>query len=93
LSCGDVTRVPAGLIKEKVFVVVEAKERDGLKVAITVLAEEDRVFALHPDELGREDQGLVDVVAELGRVTGPDPEILVRDVVEYCSPSHWGSPK
>ena len=66
LHRGDIPGVPAVPFEKQVFVLVEAEQRNGLQFAIGILAKQDRIFALHVDEFGGEDQDAVDAVAELG---------------------------
>ena len=93
LDCRDIAGIPAVVVQEQVFVLVEPQQRDRLEIAGLVPAEEDRVLALREGELGREDQHIVDIVAELRRVPGSDPEVLVRDVVQQYEPGHVGTPE
>ena len=44
------------VLEEQILVAVESEQRDRLELVIRVLAEEDRIFALHLLELGRKDQ-------------------------------------
>ena len=69
----DVTGIPAVVVQEQVLVLVEPQQRDRLEIAARVPAEEDRILTLRVGEFGREDQDVVDVVAELRRVPGSDP--------------------
>ena len=64
LHGGHVAGLPAALVEEQILVPVEPEQRDRLERAVRILAEEDRIFALDLLELGREDQHLVDAVAE-----------------------------
>ncbi len=89
----NVAGVPAVLVEEEILSFSEAQQRHGEEAARAgVLAEQDRVFALHVAPFGGEGDHAADVVPQLGRMPRDDAQVLVRDVVQqgvfgHCSSS------
>ena len=86
-----ITRIPPMLIQKQVLALVEPEQGDGLEKTIRAFAEKDGIFSLHKGEFRGKDQSQVDVVTKLGRVTGFDSQVFVRNVVKEYGIRHWGS--
>ena len=75
------------LVQKQILVLLKAEQGDGLKLAgLRILAEENRVLALHVAVFGGEGEHAADVVAEFGAMPRDHPQILVGDVIEHLVP-------
>ena len=79
---GNIGGVPAVAVEKQVFVPVETQNGDRFEAAVLRLAEEDRIMALDVLIFGREDQGLIDAVAERGAVARDQAQVVMVDIVE-----------
>jgi hypothetical protein len=72
----------ASAVNEKVFAFFETKHGErGEHAGLRILVEDDGVVGLNAAELPGKRQGTADVVTELRRALGDDPQILVIDVI------------
>jgi hypothetical protein len=84
----DIASIPLLAVEEQVFATIEAEQCNGLKRAILILAEQDRIFALNFHELGRDDEQLVDGIAKVGAVTRSDPQCRMFNIVQDFQVRH-----
>jgi hypothetical protein len=91
-SAWQVRGVPAVVLQEQVFVLLEPQQRHRLPfAAVAVLAEKDRVFPLQLGVFARERQHHADVVGEFAAEAHDHAQVLVGHVVEQFVSGHLGS--
>src|SRR5690606_6124395 len=87
----QVAGVPAVALDVEVLAAVATEQRDGLEAAGLVLAEEDRILALHLGELGRPHRHQSGGIAKFGAEVGQDAQVLVGQVIEQLVLRHFSS--
>ena len=86
----DIAGGPFAFTQEQILAAVEPENRDRLKAAVGILAEQDGIFALELLELTRHDQRLIDRHISGGALD--HAQVLVIDIVERHPSGHQRPP-
>ena len=87
MGCRDVTRIPTSILNEQVLPIFQAKQCNGDEPAVLIFAEEDRIFALHLFEFGRDNERLVYIV-QFGRRSERYTQRAMLDIVQRYPVRH-----
>jgi len=84
---GDVACVPFAALDEQILALIETKERNRNELAVLVLAQENRIFALNLLKLARDDERLIHIV-QFGGSPMCDAQGAVLDIIQRYPVRH-----